>query len=146
MRKRLLTGKKAEKIILLTAAFLGPPSGAHGNTQPALTSSITTPPPRPGQPFDSRHPYWGHELLPLRTHAAIRKKWNLRTTTTMIEQRRANLLGNLIRNNSKPRDDITQNQRADWWKSCLATTTTMKVTLEDAHNISFWKKSTRIIP
>ena len=63
----------------------------------------------------------------------------------MIEQRRANLLGNLIRNHSTPLDDITQKQRADWWKSCRNMTINMKVTLEDAHNISFWQKSTKAL-
>ena len=125
-------------IIHLIADFLGPPTSAHGNTQPAGASN-------PGQPFEYRKPYWGPEFLPLRSNGAIRKKWNLRTTATIIEQRRANLLGNLIRNNATPPNDITQRQRADWWKSCLITTTKMKTSLEHAHDISFWKLATKRI-
>ena len=123
-------------VINLIADFLGPPPSAHANTQPAHA-------PKPGEPFDYRRPYWGSELLPLRTNKEIRKKWNLQTTEVIIEQRRTNLLGNLIRNNATPLDDISQRQRADWWKSCRITTAKMKVSLEQAHDISFWKQATK---
>ena len=145
MRKRQHTGKAAERIIFTISSFLGPPPGAHGNVQPTDAPFTTTPPSHPGQPFNYHRPYWGHELLPLRTNAAIRSKWKLRTTSVIIEQRRANLLGNLIRHKSAPANDIAQNRRADWWKSCITTTAKMKISLEDAHDISFWKKSTKAL-
>ena len=82
-----------------------------------------------------------HEWLPLPTQAEIRKAWKLSTTEEIIERRRATLLGNLLRHNAIPPHDIAQNSRASWWKLCCAVSARMKVTLEDAHKISFWKHS-----
>ena len=88
-------------------------------------------------------PYWGHEMIPLPSQEAILRRWKLSSTATLLDKRKANLLGNLIRHYATPHNDITQNVRADWWKQCTRITTHMKVSLEQAHSITFWKSAVK---
>ena len=130
LRKKKVTGRAAADIVNLVLAFSDPIPGMQSSGASHLRG-----------PLDHPRLWWHHEWLPLPSHAEILRKWDLPSTAIMIERRRATLLGNLIRHNAVPLHDIAQNNRASWWKQCSAVSARMKVSLEDAHKISFWKNS-----
>ena len=114
LRKRKLTGAIAQKVINNIAAFYG--IGA---------------------------PNWKAHWLPMPSQHEILRHWGLPSTETMIAKRRANLLGSLVRHHALPKNDISSAGRASWGNQAVAGAGHMKLTLDDAHNITFWRNAVR---
>ena len=90
-------------------------------------------------------PYWGKGLLPLPSNDAIRRHWGIASTQDLLDKRKCNLLANLIRHNALPRSDISYNGRVSWWNKVHRITGGLKITLEAAHDVTFWKHALRLL-
>ena len=87
-------------------------------------------------------PNWLTHWLPKPSNSAIQKHWDLPSTESMLAKRRANLLGSLLRHAALPM--FTSNAgRAGWWKTVNVSMGTMKLNLEDAHDVTFWRNAVR---
>ena len=144
-KQKLYHIRKASHVAHIIMEFLGPSkNGGHpdDHTRPPWTSETN-----PNGPYDNASnlstPYWHHEWLPLPSNSELLRRWELPTTAVLIERRRANLLGNLVRHNAVPLHNIAINTRASWWKQCTSVMVRMNVNLENAHQISFWKNTTK---
>ena len=61
---------------------------------------------------------------------------------SLIAKCRANLLGSLLRHAALPM--FTSNAgRAGWWKTVNVTLGTMKLNLDEAHDVTFWRNTVR---
>ena len=92
----------------------------------------------------SRGPFWGREILALPSQRSMLAHWNLYSTEATIAKRRLNLLASLSRDNAAPqRDGIHKTLRKTWWGTADWNLQTTALTLEDTHNITFWRQTVR---
>ena len=73
----------------------------------------------------------------------ILRHWDLPTTENMIVKRRANLLGSLVRHRALPKNDIGSGSRVSWWQRAEEVAGHLKLSLDEAHNVTFWRNAVR---
>ena len=87
-------------------------------------------------------PNWLPHWLPKPYNRALLERYNLPSTANLIAKRRANLLGNLVRHRALP-NMACNSGRAGWWTASNYTLGTMKLHLDEAFDITFWRNAVR---
>ena len=90
-----------------------------------------------------RAPNWLIHWLPMPSQQEILRHWDLPSTESMIVKRRANLLGSLVRHRALPKNDIGSGGRVGWWQRADEITGHLKLSLDEAHNVTFWRNAVR---
>ena len=89
---------------------------------------------------EMRQPNWLPHWLPRPSNRAILERYDLPSTEILIAKRRANLLGNLLRHMALPK---FCGGRAGWWNTVNNTLGVMKLHLDEAWDITFWRNAVR---
>ena len=89
-------------------------------------------------------PRWPHNMMPLPTQESMMRHHGVMHTETMIEKRRLNLLGNLLRDGKTPPGRYQGlGTKMNWWRKCEGRVGAMRMSMYDAHNITFWRNRVR---
>ena len=91
--------------------------------------------------MESEPPYYGKGFLPALSGRQFMKKINIHPIRTLIERRRAGLLGHLVQAQTMPRRHVgnPRYRGKAWWDAFDELPLHTGINLEDAHAVTFWR-------